>query len=286
MPWSDVLWRNAISSNFHYDDPAQATFQRYRETRAWYVCPRNPFIDGVTFNLAPFFDNKGRRVGDSPARWIWGGMTAGLCVGLGNAMAANTDMFSGLSSKKVLDKNWNVRRNHGWAMRRLFILRITRPLIGVTGVACAYWIPREFFSQAFGRRNKFGSTDIMPHLVGCTSLFLLCRPVVGALQARLMFHWAFWAAAVYEWLYSKGQTPGQYHREFVWPQQMAHRYGLPNGGEGFDNIEGGEMSTTYRLESDAVAPFLRFKRFKIRNLVDSENHPVHRFDWGHSPMFS
>ena len=46
-------------------EPRFAITAMHREGRPWWVCPRNPFVEGWKFDLSAFF-SKERRWSDSP----------------------------------------------------------------------------------------------------------------------------------------------------------------------------------------------------------------------------
>eukprot|EP01062_Namystynia_karyoxenos_P048980 TRINITY_DN3740_c1_g4_i2.p1 TRINITY_DN3740_c1_g4~~TRINITY_DN3740_c1_g4_i2.p1 ORF type:complete len:283 (+),score=75.31 TRINITY_DN3740_c1_g4_i2:139-987(+) len=277
MPILGII-QSQVHAPFIYEDPCSASFQRYRETKAWWVCPRNPFIDGGRVNPAPFFDTAIRPWHDSPGKWIWGSTLGGFAYGLSRILA---DHCPDLGNWGAHRRNWDVRWNHSWAMRRLYYLRITRPTLLAGGGACAYWVPRELFSQNFGRRNRKGYLDPLPHIVGSLGFLFFTRPIIGTVFARWAFYWILLGGWYNEAAYAYGFTYGQFQRDYFVPLQYAHQYGLPQGGEGYDMLDGGEHGLEWRLESTTRSPYLQWTKWKVRSGPEYDHHPWFRYDWGH-----
>lgn len=267
----------------NYDDPVMATFQRYRESRGWWVCPRNPFVDGFKVDYAPFYDGSIRRHFQSPAKYLWGMTYVAFVVGmLKPQLLKNGSWVSALDSASpgIYRRNWDTRLSHQWAMRKLTYLRAVRPALGMFTFLCLYWIPRELFAQNFGRRNRRFWQDFADHAVGCASLMMFGRYIFGTWTCRFLICWVGGAYIFNEhhWAYS-----GHAHnmtKEMAVPRRMAQYYGLPDGGEGYDVFEGAEMAYTYRTESQNRRWYLAAPSWKVRNHTMYENHPWYRQDHG------
>eukprot|EP01065_Artemidia_motanka_P007262 TRINITY_DN1358_c3_g2_i1.p1 TRINITY_DN1358_c3_g2~~TRINITY_DN1358_c3_g2_i1.p1 ORF type:complete len:306 (+),score=95.38 TRINITY_DN1358_c3_g2_i1:72-920(+) len=275
IQWSGAF-RSALAAPRAYDDPTSASFQRFREAKNWYVCPRNPFVDGGKLDAAPFFDTQIRRVGDAPAKWIWGSLYAGLLYGFGLHVQRASGIGS-MSEMGMLD----TRISHGWAMRRLFFLRMTRPAVIAGGLMSSYWVPRELFSQNFGRRNRRHYFDGLPHFVGAGAMYFCSRPFLGTHQAKSAFWLIFMVGLVQEYFYALGHSLNDQQRDHVYPATLAARFGLPDGGEGYDGLVGGEHGQYFQLESSVTGLYTPSAAYKVRNNNMLENHPMFRIDFGH-----
>lgn len=270
----------------YYEDPGSATFQRHRETKGWWICPRNPMIDGWRCDLAPFFDVQIRRGNESPARWIWGGVAFSYIVGIAkhfNDAHGIHDLNHGGEGHMKAEINWNIRSNHAWAAKRLHTLRVIRPMLLTAAAMCSHWVPRELFSQNFGRRNRRGYFDVIPWMFGHCSCYLLMRPIVGTMWTRAYWLWGVFLLGVMEMCYAFGGFVHAVEGEYLYPAMLCAEYGLPNGGEGWDVLWGGEMSQDYRMEGTVNTPFLQGYEHKVRNWANGmmNDHPAFRFDWGY-----
>eukprot|EP00755_Sulcionema_specki_P011607 Sspe_Gene.7848::Locus_2661_Transcript_1_1_Confidence_1.000_Length_974::g.7848::m.7848 len=270
------LVRNFTLTN-NADDPATSTFQRHREVKGWWVCPRNPLTDGFQVNWAPFFDCQSRRLGEAPGRWIWGSAYAGAAFGLMRSLLEG-NMFVHLPRPTLPNQ---ARWGHGWAQRRLFFLRITRPALIGFAMASAFWVPRELFCQNFNRRNRRNHFDFLPTVIGSACAYPMAVACFGRAFTWGMFKIAFPGFFIWEMFYSLGWTWSQWQREMHYPLQLAHHYGLPNGGKGWDQIDGGDHATEYRLESAVQSPFLQHTLRKIRNPAMMDHFPQLKYEWGH-----
>lgn len=178
-------------------------------------------------------------------------------------------------------RNWDMRLQHQWAMRKLAYLQTVRPVLGTMFCLSIYWFPRELFSQNFGRKNRRYWFDMADHVVGMSCFFMVGRYVLGTMIARYLTLWCgffiYWYAEVH---YSYSNLCNQYVREFHVPKRLATYYGLPDGGEGYDTLEGAEQAYTWRTEAQSQRWYLMSSRFKVRNSTMYENHPWYRTDFG------
>lgn len=188
-----------------------------------------------------------------------------------------------------LRRNWDVRINHVWAMRKLQMLRTIRPVAGIMFVVSLFIIPRELYAQNFGRRNRRMWPDLMPTMVGCASILFIGRYFMGSYLAKSVSHWVGMLGGAAELCWGTGISVRQNATEFFLPRKSVLVYGLPDGGEGFDMIHGGEMATEWKLESLRRSPLRKYgaggNDYQVRNHAMYENHPLYRLEPGWGPFF-
>eukprot|EP01063_Lacrimia_lanifica_P041577 TRINITY_DN9738_c0_g1_i2.p1 TRINITY_DN9738_c0_g1~~TRINITY_DN9738_c0_g1_i2.p1 ORF type:complete len:286 (+),score=83.06 TRINITY_DN9738_c0_g1_i2:67-924(+) len=278
--WKD-LWYS-FEDAWHYKEAHLSTSQHYRETRPWYVCPRDPIQDGLVFDTSCFF-NPTRRLGDHPGKWIAGAFYYGFFQG---AYAASQNQSGVMMGKMPKWKNQYTRLGHLWATKRLAFLFMVRPAVVLGSLMSAYWIPREAFSQNFGRRNKRNHYDFLPNAVGCVTMAAAAHTVMGTLWSRPILFYGLIFNSLSEWIHSTGWSIFQAQRENVYPLIMAAMYGLPDKGEGYDMIADGEHAQNWRMESNIEGGYLQMQKFLVRQSPQYDDHPKLRYDWGHTSYTS
>ncbi|KAJ9445081.1 hypothetical protein DIPPA_27996 [Diplonema papillatum] len=273
---------HGFSEVFSRKSPLLAISAHQRETKPWYACPRNPIVDGVRCDLAPFM-GENRRGSDNPGKWIVGGFYYGFIRGLINCLS----QFSPMENKGSLKRhNSNIRLGHTWAMKRMAYLWCIRPALLTSFFMASYWVPKELFAQNFGRRNRRNHFDGLPHLIGSLSAYIVVSKHTGRFIGRPVWWFLFIAGTAQELFYAHGSTIFNQQIDNIFPMQMAAMYGLPKGGENFDMIAGGEHATEWRMESSTESPVQQVQRYNIRSAPEADHHPKFRYDWGHASYSS
>eukprot|EP01061_Rhynchopus_euleeides_P030341 TRINITY_DN50434_c0_g1_i1.p1 TRINITY_DN50434_c0_g1~~TRINITY_DN50434_c0_g1_i1.p1 ORF type:complete len:283 (+),score=19.96 TRINITY_DN50434_c0_g1_i1:84-932(+) len=269
-----LAW-DAHDSLLFAKDPRFSLSQHHREGKPWWVSPRDPFTHGFKCDLSEFFSTK-RRLTDSPGTVIQYAAAAG-------AMQAATSFVNIEIASNATDgaKQKDMRTTHVWAMKRLSTLRIFRSSLMWAGVTASYFVPREMVSQNWGRRNQRNHFDAVPHLAGCAGLWLAQFLVLGAQHANSYLPATFVLGTAYLFAESQASLNMDSQREVSYPIQLAHMYGLPFGGEGFDLPAGGETQNIYRMESETERGF-QMHNVKVRQTPMADVYPPHQSDWGHT----
>eukprot|EP01060_Flectonema_neradi_P006959 TRINITY_DN14818_c0_g1_i1.p1 TRINITY_DN14818_c0_g1~~TRINITY_DN14818_c0_g1_i1.p1 ORF type:complete len:286 (+),score=11.15 TRINITY_DN14818_c0_g1_i1:67-924(+) len=284
---SNVIgWRKnceAMMVAYDYANPIYSTSAHFRETKPWYVCPRDPLIDGFRFDSYPFLCTAGRDPGESPARQICVAASLGLGIGIYGCIKDSAATESIGQNQKM---HQNVRSTHAWAMQRMGWVWVMRPCLLLAGMAAGYTIPKELFSQNFGRRNRRGHFDLLPHFVGLGGLYFSARVLAGRHAARKLMPLVGLTGSMYYWCKSTGGGLVEVAREIGFPIVMAFQYGAPGDHNQWDTMVGGEHATHWRMESAVQYPYLFSQIFQVKSTDKLDDHPLTATEWGHTSVWA
>ena len=254
-------WEN-VELAMDYCNPIYATSAHMRETKPWYVCPRDPMIDGWKLDTYPFICAAGRDPSESPGRMIAISAATGCGIGIYTCLKDQMVTDAPGTFKRL---NLNVRSTHTWAMKRLSWVWVLRPTLQLGFAAASYAIPKEIFCQNFGRRNRRGHFDPVPHFFGTLSLLVGARIASGGSvpAGRAALIYGGFGGLFYYWGKSQGMGTPEMTREFSWPVTMTMVYGAPGDHNQWDCMAGGEFGTHWRMESAVEYPFLAVNLFQV-----------------------